>query len=127
MAVKEGRERESKRERESETRDLSTRILSRQLLSARGVNVIGRIIANHPVCMYARTYVHRLPLEISWGLSTCTSRALCQIDSANLLSPPPEHPRPASQPLFCILRQKIHGDLTSRCSGAPDKPERSHF
>lgn len=52
-----GRERErgGGEVREFETQDLSTRILSRQLLSARGVNVIGWIIANHPVCVQAAT------------------------------------------------------------------------
>lgn len=90
--LKRRRERErGKRERgkmrEFETQDLSTRILSRQLLSVRGVNVIGWIIANHPVCVQAATRdILAYPLVL---------RALWQIDSANLLSPNP-------LTLFCI-------------------------
>lgn len=64
------------------------------------------------VHVYVCICTYRLPLEISWGLSTCTSRALCEIDSANLLSP--EHPSPQRphSPLLCILRAKIRMDLT---------------
>jgi len=88
IAIKE-KEREMERERERgrgkvrefETQDLSTRILSRQLLSTRGVNVIGWIIANHPVCVCVCVYM--LPLEISWLIHLYF--ALWQIDSANLL------------------------------------------
>lgn len=88
IAARESRERGNERERggeeevrEFETQDLSTRILSRQLLSARGVNVIGRIIANHPVCVQAATRdILAYPLVLG---------ALWQIDSANLLFPNP--------------------------------------